>query len=104
MSDSESFQDATVVKEANVYYDGNVTSRELTVDGQRISLGIILPGQYTFPTEEEEEITLYRGELTVTHPDGSVETYSDGETFTVPADSEFDIETDAVVDYCCVYH
>lgn len=104
MSDSESFENATITKRANVYFDGRVTSRELVADGQRMTLGVILPGEYTFPTEEEEEITLYRGDLTVTHPDGTERTYSEGETFTVPADSEFDIETDDVVDYCCVYH
>jgi uncharacterized protein YaiE (UPF0345 family) len=39
------FPNVTVVKKANVYFEGNVTSRVvLFPDGSRKTLGIMLPG------------------------------------------------------------
>lgn len=104
MSNLKPFENAEVQREANVYYDGNVTSREIHVDGQRMTLGIMLPGEYTFPTDEEEEITMYRGSLSITYSDGTTKEFSEGNTFTIPADTEAEIEVDSVVDYCCRYH
>ena len=41
------FEHVTVVKKANVYFDGNVTSRTvLFADGTRKTLGVMLPGSY----------------------------------------------------------
>ncbi len=104
MTDDERFEGATVRKAANVYYDGRVTSRELhTADGERVTLGIILPGEYTFETEEHEDVELLAGTASVELPDGSELEVDAGESFSVPADSEFDISTEEVVDYVCRY-
>ncbi|MEA1982563.1 MAG: pyrimidine/purine nucleoside phosphorylase, partial [Campylobacterota bacterium] len=41
-------ENATIVKNANIYYDGKVTSRTVNLgDGSTQSLGIMLPGEYT---------------------------------------------------------
>ena len=49
------FENVTAVKEANIYYDGKVTSRTLEFsDGTIKSLGIMLPGEYTFGTNEAD--------------------------------------------------
>jgi uncharacterized protein YaiE (UPF0345 family) len=46
------FENVTVIKEANVYFDGRVTSRVLEfADGSKKTLGIMLPGEYEFGTE-----------------------------------------------------
>lgn len=46
------FNNATVVKAANIYYDGQVTSRTVILeDGSKVTLGIMLPGKYEFGTE-----------------------------------------------------
>ena len=38
-----------LVKKANIYFDGNVTSRSFVdSDGEDKSLGIMMPGEYTF--------------------------------------------------------
>jgi hypothetical protein len=104
MTDHEHFEGATVRKAANVYYDGRVTSRELhTADGERVTLGIILPGEYTFETDEHEDVELLAGTASVELPDGSEVEVDAGESFSVPADSEFDISTEEVVDYVCRY-
>jgi len=45
------FKNVSIIKKANVYYDGNVTSRSIELeDGSAVSLGIMLPGEYTFNT------------------------------------------------------
>ena len=45
------FNNVTVVREANVYFDGGVTSRTvLFADGSKKTLGIMLPGEYEFGT------------------------------------------------------
>jgi hypothetical protein len=104
MSDDERFEGATVRRAENVYYDGRVTSRELhTADGERVTLGIILPGEYTFETEEHEDVELLAGTASVELPDGSEVEVDAGESFSVPADSEFVISTEGVVDYVCRY-
>jgi hypothetical protein len=104
MADGERFEGATVRKAANVYYDGRVTSRELhTADGERVTLGIVLPGEYTFETEEHEEVELLAGTASVDLPDGTEVDVEAGESFSVPADSEFVISTEGVVDYVCRY-
>ena len=43
------FNNVTVVREANVYFEGKVTSRTLVfADGTKKTLGIMLPGEYVF--------------------------------------------------------
>ena len=43
------FDNVTVVKEANVYFDGKVVSRTvLFADGSKKTLGIMQPGVYEF--------------------------------------------------------
>lgn len=41
------FDNVSIVREANIYFDGKVTSRVvLFQDGTRKTLGIMLPGEY----------------------------------------------------------
>ena len=99
----EAFEHATVTKQANVYYDGGVTSRALVgEDGTRRTLGIMHPGEYTFETDDEELIEVYTGELEVT-VDGETTTYESGDSFTVPDGTTFDVSVTELVDYCCTY-
>ena len=47
----EKFDNVTAVCKANVYFDGKVISHTLLFpDGTRKTLGVILPGSYTFNT------------------------------------------------------
>lgn len=102
MSD-ETFEDVTVTKRANVYYDGGVTSRTLVDDdGIRRTLGIMHPGEYEFETDSQEQIDLYAGRMQVTI-DGESTTYESGDSFTVSADTTFDVSITDLVDYCCTY-
>lgn len=99
------FNNVSVVKQANVYFDGKVTSRTvLFPDGTRKTLGIMLPGEYEFGTGQKEVMEILAGELTVLLPgqDQWLEISGTGE-FEVPANSKFKLKVTAVTDYCCSY-
>lgn len=99
------FENVTVVKKANVYFDGKVTSRTvLFADGTRKTLGIMLPGDYEFGTADKEIMEILGGALDVKLP-GSDEwiTFAAGQSFEVPADSKFGLKVTEVCDYCCSY-
>jgi uncharacterized protein YaiE (UPF0345 family) len=101
----DKFENAAVVKKANVYYDGKVTSRTVYLeDGTRKTLGIILPGEYEFGTDAKEEMEVLSGKLNVLLP-GSENwvIFGEGQTFEVPAKSKFKVSADEVADYCCSY-
>ena len=97
-------ENATIVKAANIYYDGKVTSRTVNLaDGTTQSLGIMLPGEYTFGTNEAEIMEMMSGELDIRLPGEEWKTLSTPETFNVPANSSFDLKIKTVTDYCCSY-
>ena len=97
-------QNATIVKAANIYYDGKVTSRTVNLsDGTTQSLGIMLPGEYTFGTNEAEIMEMLSGELDIKLPGEEWKTLNTPETFSVPANSSFDLKIKTVTDYCCSY-
>jgi uncharacterized protein YaiE (UPF0345 family) len=51
------FENVTIVKKANAYFNGKVTSRTvLFSNGERKTLGIMLPGEYEFETGDQELI------------------------------------------------
>ena len=95
---------ATIKKEANIYYDGKVTSRTVTLEnGDTQSLGIMLPGEYTFGTNEAEIMEILSGDLDIKLPNEEWKTLNTPETFNVPANSSFDLKIKTVTDYCCSY-
>ncbi len=99
------FKNVTAVKAANIYYDGKVTSRTLKFeDGSIKSLGIMLPGEYTFGTDDAEIMEILSGELDVKLPgEESFQKLSTPCSFNVPANSSFDLIIKAPTDYCCSY-
>ncbi len=99
------FTNVTVTKEANVYFEGKVTSRKVTfADGTSKTLGIMLPGEYEFGTEKAEIMEMLGGEMTVLLPgESDWKTYKAGESYKVPANSKFQIKVDKIADYCCSY-
>ena len=99
------FEHVTVVKKANVYYDGKVTSRTvLFADGSKKTLGVMMPGDYEFGTAEKEIMEMLGGAMDVMLP-GSTQwkRFAAGDAFEVPADSKFKLRVGEVVDYCCSY-
>jgi purine/pyrimidine-nucleoside phosphorylase len=101
----DQFTNVTVIKKANVYFNGNVTSRTvLFEDGTKKTLGIIMPGEYEFGTADKERMEILAGTLKALLP-GSKEwkTYGPGQAFEVPANSKFKCAATEVCDYCCSY-
>ncbi|NOU93001.1 DUF1255 family protein [Paenibacillus sp. LMG 31456] len=99
------FEQVTVVKKANIYYDGKVTSRTVIfADGTKKTLGIMLPGEYEFGTDAKEIMEILAGELTVQLPGSTewIEINGTGE-FTVAANSKFKLVVKTATDYCCSY-
>jgi len=97
-------ENANIVKAANIYYDGKVTSRTVNLsDGTTQSLGIMLPGEYTFGTQKAEIMEMLSGELEIKLPGEEWKTLNTPETFNVPANSSFDLKIKSVTDYCCSY-
>ena len=97
-------KNATIVKAANVYHDGKVTSRTIKLsDGSTQSLGVMLPGEYTFATNEAEIMEMMSGELEVKLPGEDWKTLNTPESFNVGANSSFDLKIKTVTDYCCSY-
>lgn len=99
------FKNATIIKKANVYFDGNVTSRTvIKEDGERVTLGVMLPGEYTFSTGAKEIMTVLGGEAQVLLPDETTwNTYTEGMEFIVKANASFQLKVVEVFDYLCAY-
>ena len=102
---ADQFENVTVVKKANVYFDGKVTSRTvLFADGTRKTLGFMLPGDYEFGTGAREVMELLQGEMQVLLPGAEQwQTFRAGQSFAVPANASFKLKLEGVVDYCCSY-
>jgi len=100
------FGNASIIKKANQYFDGQVTSRTvIEADGTKKTLGIMMPGSYVFTTQDAEHMEILAGEVEVEirGEETNCETIKAGEYFEVPANSSFDIKVNEVTDYCCTY-
>ena len=99
------FKNVSVVKKANIYFDGKVTSRTvLFPDGSKKTLGVMLPGVYEFNTNEKEIMEITSGELEVLLPrEKNWMPIKDGESFAVPANSKFTMKVKRLTDYCCSF-
>lgn len=101
----DKFDKVSIIKKANVYFDGKVTSRTIIFeDGTRKTLGIILPGEYEFGTADKEKMEILNGKLEVQLSGCSAwTTFEAGQAFEVPANSKFKVAAKEVADYCCSY-
>ena len=99
------FNNVTVVKAANVYFDGKVTSRSVIfADGTKKTLGYMLAGDYEFGTERAEIMEALGGKAEVLLPgNDNWQTFEAGSSFEVPANSSFKLKIDEGFDYCCSY-
>jgi hypothetical protein len=99
------FKNVTVVKKANVYFEGKVTSRTVVFgDGSKKTLGIMLPGEYTFNTDASEIMEIIDGDLDVLLPGGQDwKSVKGGESFDVAGQSKFSLKVKRLTDYCCSF-
>jgi purine/pyrimidine-nucleoside phosphorylase len=99
------FDNVTVLKKANVYFDGKVTSRTVIfTDGEKKTLGIMMPGEYEFGTADKEIMEILAGEMDVLLPGKDVwQNIVEGQSFEVPANAKFKLIVKKLAEYCCSY-
>ncbi len=101
-----SFKNVTVIKSANIYFDGRVSSRTVEFsDGSKKTLGIMMAGDYEFDTTDNERVEIQAGEVDVLLPNESQwQTFTKGSLFEVPKNSNFKLKVKETLDYCCSYY
>ncbi|HCM96121.1 MAG: hypothetical protein A2X25_04190 [Chloroflexi bacterium GWB2_49_20] len=102
---TDKFENVTIVKMANIYFNGKVTSRNILFqDGTHKTLGVMLPGDYEFGTGDRELMEILNGELEVMLPSkNEAATFVLGQSFEVSSNSRFKVKLKFSVDYCCSY-
>lgn len=102
---SAQFDHVSVIKKSNVYFGGLCISHTVQFeDGTKKTLGILLPTEksLTFETHVPERMEIISGECRVQIGDSEEsELFRAGQSFYVPGNSRFKIETDEVLDYVC---
>ena len=97
------FDNVSVVKKANIYFDGKCVSHTvLFADGTKKTIGVIFPSSLTFNTGAPEIMELNAGKCRI-RLKGETEwkSFEGGQSFNVPGNSSFDIETLETGDYVC---
>jgi purine/pyrimidine-nucleoside phosphorylase len=98
------FTNVSVVKKANVYFDGNVISRTVKfADGTTKTLGFMQAGEYVFNVGVPEIMEIQSGELDVLLPNEDWKPVKGGEAFNVPENSQFKMRVHTPTDYICSF-
>ena len=100
------FDNVSVVKQANVYFDGKCVSHTvLFADGSRKTVGVILPSSLTFNTGAPEVMETVAGTCRYRlQGESEWKISGPGESFNVPGNSSFDIEvTGEPYHYVCYF-
>ena len=103
---SEKFENVSVGKKANVFFDGKCVSHSVFFpDGSRKSVGVIMPNsQLTFNVDTPELMEITAGECRVKiDGESAFTTYTAGKSFKVPAHSSFEIHATDEVNYVCSF-
>lgn len=97
------FDHVSVVKKANVYFDGKCVSHNIVfADGTKKSVGVILPSTLTFNTGAPEIMEIVAGKCRVRLKDQALwRNYEAGQRFEIGANSSFDIEAVETTHYVC---
>ncbi|MGO4875777.1 pyrimidine/purine nucleoside phosphorylase [Pedobacter psychrotolerans] len=88
----------------NTYFDGNVKSLGYETAEGKSTLGIINPGEYEFGTADKEIMHIVEGKLSALLPDQTDwQHFEAGNSFEVPANSMFKVQTEVPTAYLCQY-
>lgn len=98
------FNNVSIAKEANILFDGNITSRSITFeDGSKKTLGIMLPGEYELNTVNKATIDINSGVLEVMLPAEDWVEYVAPATIKIAQNSKYKLKVTSLVDYCCSF-
>ena len=97
------FDNVSVIKTANVYFDGKCVSHTVILaGGVRKSVGVILPSTLTFNTDAPERMEIIAGSCRYKLAGAADwKTVKAGESFDVPGKSSFQIEQSEPLHYVC---
>src|SRR4030067_1332404 len=103
--DNAQFNNVSVVKIGNVFFDGKCVSHSvLFPDGTRKTVGVILPSTLTFNVGAPELMEITSGTCRVKIGDEiGFKTYAAGDQFSVAANSRLVSEANEVVNYVCSF-
>jgi len=87
----------------NSYFDGKVQSLSLSTEKGNATVGVILPGKFTFTTATEETMAVVSGSLKYKLAGREWQTAAKGGQFVVPEKQSFDVETVSDTAYICYY-
>lgn len=88
----------------NEYFDGKVKSIGLTADGDKATVGVMVPGDYEFGTNCVEIMKVIAGKLTVKLPgEANWKDFPAGTEFTVAANVKFQLKVAVDTAYLCLY-
>jgi len=92
-----------MIKE-NTYFEGNVKSLAFTQADGDVSVGVMVPGNYTFNTASPECMTVVKGALTIKRVgDADWATFNSGDAFEVAGNSSFEVKVTESTAYLCEY-
>ena len=99
------FKNVDVDKLANIYFDGNVISRNIFLkDGSKKTLGVMLIGEYEFNTESRELMEIISGKLNLKiEGNDSWQLITEGMNFDIPRNCSFKLRVLQLVNYTCSY-
>lgn len=96
------FDNVSVGKKANVFFDGKCVSHTVTLaDGTRKSVGVILPSTLRFDLSTKEVMEVVDGTAFVSINGASEQSFSAGQSWTVEAGGYFIIRAQDPVHYVC---
>ena len=88
----------------NEYFDGNVKSIAFQTETLPATVGVMVPGEYVFDTNDKEKVTVISGALAIQlSGEDSYTSYAEGQSFNVPANSSFNVKVDTDTAYLCLY-
>ena len=98
------FSNASIAKEANILYDGNITGRSIAFeDGTKKTLGIMLPGEYELNTVNKAILEINSGVLKVMLPAEDWVEYEAPASIEIAQNSKYRLKVTSLVDYCCSF-
>jgi len=97
------YDNVSVVKKANVYFDGKCVSHTVVLaDCTKKTVGVILPSSLTFNTGAPEIMEGVGGACRVKlKGESEWKNYAEGQSFNVPGNSSFEIACDEPYHYVC---
>lgn len=90
--------------EVNEYFDGNVKSIALETATLPATIGVMKKGEYKFGTSNKETMHVVSGELNILfNGESEWQTFVDGQSFEVEANSSFKVIAAVDTAYLCKY-